>query len=276
MTGKKYYVLFFLISGWVNAVGAADPLSQTQEETHQTSEAVDTYQHTKKHLTTLDDDPFEPINRRVFTFNQYVDALLLDPIANMYRMGVPEDVQISVANILHNASEPVIFINDCLQKKRKKALESFSRFMINSVFGIFGVFDVAKRLGLDPHRESFNTTLKYYGVPQGPYIVLPILGPSNPRFVLGTIIDFYIDPVRYYAQKHDKHSWTYWRTGMQFITVRANLTEDMRNFQENSIDFYAAVRSFFKQYMDASRMDGKVQYQSPSLDEFMFNDEEDE
>lgn len=274
MTARYFCVLCLLVVGYASVAAADDSSSVPPPQQDQIFE--DAYQNRRKRHATLDDDPFEAINRRVFTFNQYVDALLLDPVANMYRMAVPEDVQISVANILHNASEPVIFINDCLQKKRKKALESFSRFMINSVFGILGIFDVAKRLGLDPHKESFNTTLKHYGVPQGPYIVLPVLGPANPRFVLGTIVDFYIDPVRYYAQKHDRRSWTYWRTGMQFITVRANLTEDMRNFRENSIDFYAAVRSFFKQYMDSSRMDGKVQYESPSLDEFMFDDEEDE
>ena len=105
--------------------------------------------------------------------------------------------------------------------------------------------------------------------------MLPILGSSNPRYITGTVVDYFIDPVRYYAQKQDTRSWTYWRTGMQFLTVRANITEDIRNFRENSVDFYAALRSFFKQYMDASRMDGKVQYASPSLDEFMFDDEDD-
>ncbi|UNM05915.1 MAG: VacJ family lipoprotein [Holosporaceae bacterium] len=151
------------------------------------------------------------------------------------------------------------------RKKEKKALASFSRFCINTVFGVFGIFDVAKKLGLDPHRESFNTTLKYYGVPQGPYLVLPVLGPTNPRYIAGTVFDYFIDPVRYYAQKHDTRSWTYWRTGMHFLTVRANITEDIRNFRENSIDFYAALRSFFKQYMDASRMDGRCSTQARLL-----------
>ena len=234
------------------------------------------YEAKRAEYEDLDEDPLEPLNRQIFAFNEYINALLLDPVANMYRMGVPEDVQILVANLLHNASEPVIFLNDCLQKRRGKALESFSRFFINTVFGVFGIFDVAKKLGLDPHKETFNTTLKYYGVPQGPYLVLPVFGSANPRFIVGTVVDFLVDPVSYYAIKHDKESWTYWRTGMHYVTVRANLTEDVRNFRENSIDFYAALRSFYKQYMDANRMDGKVQYESPSLDEFMFDDDEED
>lgn len=268
----------FLLFLWAVFCGGAAHLAVAAESPQKLGDAArkDAYNQKKAEHHDLDSDPFEPLNRRVFAFNQYIDALIIDPFANMYRMGVPEDVQISVANVLHNASEPVIFVNDCLQRKRKKALASFSRFCINTVFGVFGIFDVAKKLGLDPHRESFNTTLKYYGVPQGPYLVLPVLGPTNPRYIAGTVFDYFIDPVRYYAQKHDTRSWTYWRTGMHFLTVRANITEDIRNFRENSIDFYAALRSFFKQYMDASRMDGKVQYASPSLDEFMFDEEEDE
>jgi phospholipid-binding lipoprotein MlaA len=221
----------------------------------------------------LDDDPFEVINRKVFAFNEIVDGVLIDPIANMYRLGVPDDMQMIIANVLHNTSEPLILINDCLQKKKNKALESFCRFFINTVFGVFGMFDVAKHLGLEPHKEGFNTTLKYWGVPQGPYIVLPIFGPANPRYITGLVVDYFGDPVNFYARRHDKDSWLYWRTSLQFVTARASITEDIRNFRENSLDFYAAMRSFYKQYMDASRMDGKVHYESPSLDEFMFDDD---
>ena len=229
---------------------------------------------TQGYDTDLDHDPFEVINRKVFAFNQVVDGVLLDPIANMYRLGVPMDVQIVVANVLHNTSEPLIFINDCLQKKKDKALESFCRFFLNTVFGVFGMFDVAKHLGLEPHKEGFNTTLKHWGVPQGPYIVLPVFGPANPRYITGLVVDYFVDPVNYYASHNDKDSLLYWRTGLQFVTARANITEDIRNFRENSLDFYAAMRSFYKQYMDANRMDGKVHYTSPSLDEFMFDDDD--
>lgn len=236
----------------------------------------DRYQKQKDRVreSDLDDDPFEVINRKVFAFNEVVDGILIDPIANMYRMGVPNDVQIIVANVLHNTSEPLIFLNDCLQKKKNKALESFCRFFLNTVFGIFGIFDVAKHLGLEPHKEGFNTTLKHWGVPQGPYIVLPVFGPANPRYITGLVVDYFVDPVNYYARSNDKDSLLYWRTSLQFVTARANITEDIRKFRENSLDFYAAMRSFYKQYMDANRMDGKVHYNSPSLDEFMFDDDE--
>jgi phospholipid-binding lipoprotein MlaA len=248
---------------------------------HSPMAVVDSYDKKKDQSreiygSNLDDDPFEPINRKIFSFNEVVDGILIDPIANMYRLGVPDDIQSSIANVLHNASEPIIFINDCFQKKKNKALESFSRFFINTVFGVFGIFDVAKHLGLEPHKENFNTTLRYWGVPQGPYLVLPLVGPANPRYVLGRAVDYFIDPVNYYGRENDKGSWIYWRTGLHLVTARANITEDIKNFRENSIDFYAAMRSFYKQYMDASRMDGKVHYASPSLDEFMFDDDDED
>lgn len=238
---------------------------------------VDSYKEQKERYNSyeneLDEDPFEPVNRKIFAFNEVVDGVLIDPIANMYRMGVPIDVQIMVTNVLHNTGEPLIFLNDCLQAKKNKALESFCRFFINTVFGVFGLFDVAKHLGLEPHQEDFNTTLKYWGVPQGPYIILPVLGPANPRYITGFVVDLFTDPVNMYAHHQDKESWLYWRTGLQFVTARANITEDIKNFRENSLDFYAAMRSFYKQYMDASCIDGKFEYKSPSLDEFMFDDD---
>lgn len=257
----------FILSLLITSMGFSDSLQGSGDPYTDQKEKNHTYD------ADLDDDPFEVINRKVFAFNEVVDGVLIDPLANMYRMGVPDDMQIMVTNVLHNTGEPLIFLNDCLQAKKNKALESFCRFFINTVFGVFGIFDVAKHLGLEPHQEDFNTTLKYWGVPQGPYIVLPVFGPANPRYISGLVVDYFTDPANIYARSHDRDSMLYWRTSLQFVTARANITEDIRNFRENSLDFYAAMRSFYKQYMDASRIDGKVQYKSPSLDEFMFDDE---
>ncbi|MFN7662491.1 MAG: VacJ family lipoprotein [Alphaproteobacteria bacterium] len=268
----RYNLLGFFYGAWLLVMGGAHLSVATPA-----ASPVDSYkvqkEKTDRYEGDLDDDPFEVINRKIFAFNEVVDGVLIDPVANMYRLAVPLDVQMMISNVLHNTSEPLIFINDCLQKKKNKALESFSRFFINTVFGIFGLFDVARHLGLEAHKEGFNTTLKHWGVPQGPYLVLPIFGPANPRYIGGLLGDYIMDPINYHARQQDKESWLYWRTSLQFLTARANITEDIKSFRENSLDFYAAMRSFYKQYMDANRMDGKVHYSRPSVDEFMFDDD---
>ena len=218
----------------------------------------------------IDADPLERLNRPVFYFNEVVNGVLIDPATEMYRRGLPDEVQYAISRFLHNLSEPGIFINDCLQKKGNQALKSFCRFMINTVFGLFGVFDVARHMGLGPHYENFNTTLKYWGVPQGPYIVVPVLGPSSPRFIVSIFVDYYIDPYNYYMSDF----WVNARIGARFILARANILPDLKNFRENSLDYYAALRSFYKQYMDADHVEGdKFVSHTPALDDFMFDDD---
>lgn len=218
----------------------------------------------------IDADPFESINRPIFYFNEVVDGILIDPVTEMYRRGLPDEVQYAISRFLQNLSEPTIFVNDFLQAKGSQALKSFCRFMINTVFGVFGLFDVARHMGLGPHRENFNTTLKYWGVPQGPYIVVPILGPANPRFIAGMFVDYYMDPYNYYMSDF----WIYTRTGARFVVARADILPDLRNFRENSLDYYAALRSFYKQYMDADHVDGdKFVSHTPGIEDFMFDDD---
>lgn len=221
----------------------------------------------------LDDDPLEFINRPVFEFNRIVDGILIDPLANMYKNVFPLKAQKRVSSFLRNLSEPVTFTNDCLQIKGQAALESFCRFFLNTTFGIFGLFDVAEALGLPKHKETFNTTLQYWGVPQGPYIVLPVLGPTCPRVLIGLTTDYFTDPFYYYIDKNNETGLLYTRIGLEFLVRRADITDDIRNFRETSLDFYAAMRSFYKQYMNANREGEKITYSSPSLEEFMFDDE---
>ncbi len=250
--------------------------SSPHESPGQESKPEESRPHRNEASDSLDDDPLEPLNRKIFYFNEIVDGVLIDPLVTMYQKGVPDQIQYAISRFLQNLSEPVTFLNDCLQNKGDQALSSFSRFMLNSVFGVFGVFDVAKSMGLEPHRENFNTTLKHWGVPQGPYIVLPILGPSNPRFILGLAVDYYTDPYNYYMRRNDRNNLIYLRTGVRYLVARSDILQDIQNFRDTSIDFYAAMRSFYKQYMDADHVDGKVVYTSPSLEEFMFDDETDE
>ncbi len=246
------------------------PLISFAEEVSPPSSAKPKVSYT---YDTLDEDPLEKINRPIFEFNRVVDGILFDPVAVMYKGALPIVVQERISNFLNNMAEPLTFTNDCLQAKGNRALESFCRFFLNTVFGLFGLFDVADKMGLPLHKEDFNTTLKYWGVPQGPYIVLPILGPASPRFIVGLTADYFVDPFNYYFTQNDEAGLAYSRTGVLFIKARAAIVDDIRNFRETSLDFYAAMRSFYKQYMNVDRQGDVITYSSPSLEEFMLGDE---
>lgn len=221
-------------------------------------------------------DPFESFNRKMFEFNRVIDGLILEPFANMYKMAVNENIQESIAYFLYNLAEPVTFANDMLQAKGERGLETFSRFMINTTFGLFGLFDVADKLGLPRHQEDFGQTLAVWGVPSGPYLVVPFLGSSTPRNLTGRFADFYLSPYNYYMIHHNRRQYIYVRLGAETIVKRAIYAEDIKNFRENSIDFYAAVRSFYLQNKKAQVKDGKVdKSSSPGADDFDFEDEGD-
>jgi phospholipid-binding lipoprotein MlaA len=218
-------------------------------------------------------DPFEPFNRKIFEFNMIVDGLLLEPMATAYSLSVPDDVQKGISNFLNNLSEPVTLANDTLQGKGERALETFSRFMINSVIGVFGIFDVAEKLGLPDHKEDFGQTLGEWKVPSGPYLVLPLIGSTTPRALAGRVTDFYLSPYNYYVIHKDKRHLIYVRMGAETLVKRAQHLDDIRNFRENSVDFYAAVRSFYIQHWRSEQKDGKIDNDDMSYLDDMFDDE---
>ncbi len=266
------FLVFCIFPSWGATIFVSDGGGSVS---HSEDDTVSAEKMTAVESDDLDSDPFEVINRKVFYFNEIVDGVLLDPFANMYKMWAPISVQKGLSHGLSNLMEPLTVANDCLQAKGSKALESLSRFLINTVFGLGGIFDVADSLGLERHKETFNTTLKHWGVPPGPYIILPVLGPANPRFLLGLGGDYILDPVRYCLQRSGERDLIWVRYGLTVLTTRAEITQDLKNFRENSVDPYASVRSFYKQYMNAERgVDGQIISKSPSLEEFMFEDED--
>jgi len=130
-------------------------------------------------------DPLEPVNLLFYSFNQAIDLVVLRPAAWLLDKA-PDPIQTSIANAVHNYSEPVIFVNDMLQGELTKASLSVGRFALNTTLGLGGLFDVADMwFGWEPHNADFGQTLHSYGVPAGPYLVLPVLGPSNLRDALG-------------------------------------------------------------------------------------------
>jgi phospholipid-binding lipoprotein MlaA len=201
-------------------------------------------------LVVAQSDPFEGINRVFFGFNEVVDHLLLEPAARIYRAVIPRPVRIGVINVLNNLATPVTLTNDILQGNSEAAANTIKRFMVNSTLGIGGIFDHATGLGEPLHREDFGQTLGTWGINGSPYLVLPLLGPSNPRDAVGKVADTAVDPMTWVL--YDAPLWQ--RSipiGVQTVSGREQILDDYDNLRKNSPDLYASVRDLYAQRRQA-------------------------
>ena len=192
-------------------------------------------------------DPIEPLNRAVFSFNTVFDKVAVRPVAILYRGILPEFVRNRIAYSLDNLSMPVTTINNILQFEFSKAGISSARFVINSTIGILGFFDPASYFGLESDYEDFGQTLAVWGVPTGPYIVLPFLGPSSPRDFTGLLSTSLLDPAYQVGNSTNRDLFRSYRMGVGVVNFRSENIEIFDDLQNNSIDYYAAVRSFYNQ-----------------------------
>ncbi len=189
-------------------------------------------------------DPLEPFNRTIYAFNHDLDRVALKPAALAYREVVPLPVRGGITSFFGNFRDVTAAINSLLQLKVKRAAAGAGRVAINSTVGIFGAFDVATRLGLEKHDEDFGQTLGHWGVKDGPYLVLPLLGPSNARDAVGWVGDYFTDP-EFYLFTESPENWLVF--GTRIVNVRANLLEAERLLDEVAIDRYAFVREAYLQ-----------------------------
>jgi phospholipid-binding lipoprotein MlaA len=195
-------------------------------------------------------DPLEPLNRGVFAFNRAIDAMFLKPAAGFYRGLTPPPVQKAVTNVLGNLRSPVVFANDLMQGEVTRAGNTASRFLINSTIGVGGIVDWAADFGIPRHGEDFGQTLAVWGVPDGPFLMLPVIGPSNPRDAVGYAVDsLLIDPIAWWLRFHDQFAYLgYVRMGMTVIDYRSQNYEALEDLEKNSLDHYAALRSLYRQF----------------------------
>jgi phospholipid-binding lipoprotein MlaA len=193
-------------------------------------------------------DPLEPMNREIFDFNLFVDRIALKPIAQGYVFIVPEGGRNSLRHFLDNLGEPIIFANNLLQGEFKRAHDTLARFLMNSTFGVGGIMDLATRAGLEKQSGDFGQTLYSWGVDDGPYLVLPILGPSNPRDAVGYGVDAYADPWGHLASNYHRWYLSLVRGAVDGIDLRARNLDTFDELQRNAIDFYAELRSLFRQH----------------------------
>jgi phospholipid-binding lipoprotein MlaA len=192
-------------------------------------------------------DPFEPANRVFLDFNLALDRFLLKPIAYVYKETLPAEAQKSVTNFLNNMHAPVTFANDVLQGEPGRAGTIAARFAINTLIGFGGLFDVAHELGFQLHDEDFGQTLGVWGADEGPYLMLPLFGPSNPRDGIGMLVDIFLDPFTYIFRAADIEWAGYARLGLRGIDTRARHYDEFNELQRSSLDFYATLRSLYRQ-----------------------------
>jgi phospholipid-binding lipoprotein MlaA len=198
-------------------------------------------------------DPLEPFNRKSMEFNDQVDALVLKPAATAYRNGVPPLVRTGVANFFGNLHDVWSGVNSVLQFRIQDAEESFARFQINTIAGIGGLFDVASELNIEKHKEDFGQTLGRWGVPAGPYIVIPVLGPSTLRDTLALPVDTKGDLV--WRMPHgDERTFLY---GLRAVDRRANLLRLGDVVDQAALDRYSFTRDAFLQKRNAEVFDFK-------------------
>ena len=208
-------------------------------------------------------DPWEDFNRYIFEVNYAFDQLLFRPVAGWYRLALPEVLRDAIHNALRNARSPLILINDLLQGELDRAGDTAARFALNSTLGIGGFIDFAEDVvGLKFHDEDFGQTLGVWGFQEGWYIMLPIIGPSNPRDTVGLVVDGFIDPVGLALRFYGPDWAPFARTVLTALDLRSRNIKTLDEVERTSIDFYATVRSLYRQ-----RRDDEIRNGAPSANQ---------
>jgi len=192
-------------------------------------------------------DPLEPTNRVFYKINDGLDTAILQPVARAYRYVVPSPVRTGIHNVLENLGTPVRLTNDILQGKPARATETTLRFLINTSAGIGGLFDAAKEGGIPAHETDFGLTLGIWGVPDGPFLFLPVLGPSSPRDATGFGVDIALDPFTWVGHGAAVTAVGWSRTGMNAIDTRTNFLDPVEQIKKTALDPYATFRSLYRQ-----------------------------
>ena len=217
-------------------------------------------------------DPLEPLNRKILDLNLLIDRILLKPVAKVYIAVLPQQGRDAFKRALDNMKEPVVVINNVLQGAPDRAGIAAGRFLVNSTLGIAGLLDQAGAWGLKKETGDFGQTLFAWGLPGGPYLVVPLLGPANPRDLFGMGIDSYIDPFSYLATVKDLDDLQIGRFVADGIDQRARAMDVLDDLEKNSLDFYAQLRSLSQQNRAAELRHGKAAepaanfYQDPGQD----------
>lgn len=209
-------------------------------------------------------DPWEPMNRGIDTFNTEIDRVTLKPVARGYDNVVPEFMQRGITNFSRNLRGPLHIVNNFLQGKGRAGLSETGRFVANSTIGVLGIFDVASRMGLGHYNEDFGQTLAVWGVPPGPYVIVPFYGPATLRDAFALPIDFLADPLFYYENDRVRYSLF----ALRMVDLRARFLA-VEKYVEDSYDRYIAIRESYLQNRQYEVYDGNPPEDEDFYDDFL-------
>ncbi len=204
-------------------------------------------------------DPLEPLNRRTFAFNLYVDRKLIKPVAQGYGRLLPLPVRDGLRHFLDNLNEPIILANDILQWRWNSAATTSGRLVVNSTLGIAGFSDFASRHRMPRQSGDFGQTLSRWGFGEGPYLIIPVFGPSNPRDIVGKGADTYADLFRYLTRNENYFtSLSISRVAIDGIDERQRNIAALDEMQHEAVDYYASFRSLYRQNRAAEVKSGSA------------------
>ncbi len=192
-------------------------------------------------------DPFEGVNRVIFAFNSGLNDFVLFPLTDVYTLFIPTVCRTGADNVFQNLFAPVKMLNYLFQGEGDRAGETLGRFLINTLLGLGGIFDVATDLGLPASDTTFGNTLETWGVGPGPYLVLPVLGPTSSRDALGMAVDYGMDPWNIWCLVRKKGNLLWGRSGLYTLQTIEKHKAQWWNLERTSMDFYAVVRSLYAQ-----------------------------
>ena len=196
-------------------------------------------------------DPLEPTNRFFYRVSNTVDRYTFKPVAKAYVAVLPQPVRTGVHNVLLNVGNPTTLANDVLEGKPKRAGTTLMRLVINSTVGVAGIFDVAKGWGYPAHEADGGLTLAAWGLPSGPYLFLPLLGPSSPRDATGFGLDVGLAPLTYVPRGYGLLTLNYALYGIGLVDARAQVLDQLDQIQRDYLDPYASIRSLYRQHRAA-------------------------
>jgi phospholipid-binding lipoprotein MlaA len=188
-------------------------------------------------------DPYEPFNRAMFEVNLLLDKAILKPIAFVYKEGVPTVVRDMIHNAIDHIRTPVTLANDLIQGEWERAGNMALRMALNTTIGFAGIADPATQMGFPVHEEDFGQTMAVAGVREGPYLMLPLIGPTNPRDGVGMAIDIFLDPFTYIAPSEFGIAYF----GGRAVDQRARAYDAINELERTSLDYYATIRSLYRQ-----------------------------
>ncbi len=193
-------------------------------------------------------DPLEPTNRVFYAVNNGLDTVILRPLAVAYKYAVPYVVRSHTHNVLTNLSMPVALVDDMLAARPRRAGDTLMRLLLNSTLGVAGVFDVATGWGWPAHDTDAGMTLAIWGLSEGPFLFIPVLGPSSPRDAAGFGTDIGMDPLTWFGQGVAVSALGYTRYGMNALDSRTAVLDDLDKIKAQALDPYATIRSLYRQH----------------------------